>query len=38
MRVNSNKMKFVDMETITGLMVNNMKENGVTIKGTGKEL
>jgi hypothetical protein len=38
MRVNSNKMKFVDMETITGLMVNNMKENGVTIKCTGKEL
>ncbi len=38
MRVNSNKMKFVDMETITGLMVNNMKENGVTIKCTEKEL
>lgn len=38
MRVNSNKMKYVGMETITGQMVNNTKENGVTIKCMEKEL
>jgi hypothetical protein len=38
MRVNSNKMKYVDMETITGQTVNNMKVNGVIIKCMEKEL
>lgn len=38
MRENSNKMKYVGMEIITGLTVNNMKENGVIIKCMVKEL
>ena len=38
MRENSNKMKYVDMEIITGQMVNNMKENGVIIKCMAREL
>ena len=38
MRENLSKMKYVGMEIITGQMVNNMKENGVIIKCTVKEL
>jgi hypothetical protein len=38
MKENSNKMKYVDMEIITGQMVNNMKEKGAIIKCKGKEL
>lgn len=38
MKENSNKMKYVGMEIITGQMVNNMKENGVIIKCMEKEL
>ena len=38
MRVNSNKMRYVVMVIITGLMENNMKVNGVIIKCMEKEL
>ena len=32
MKENSSRMKYVDMENITGLMVSNMMVNGVTTK------
>lgn len=38
MKENLNKMKYVDMENITGLMVSNMTDSGVIIKCTAKEL
>jgi len=34
---NLNKMKYVDMESITGLTVSNMMDNGVITKCTVKE-
>ena len=37
-KASSSRMKFVDMESITGQMENNMKENGAIIKCTAKEL
>ena len=36
-KVNLNKMKFVVMESITGLMANSMMDSGVIIKCTAKE-
>lgn len=37
MKVSLNKMKYVDTESIIGLMVSNMTDNGVIIKCTEKE-
>jgi len=37
MKENLNKMRYVDMESITGQMVSNMTDNGAIIKCTEKE-